>query len=321
MRTLQHPRTLAFLTALAMLPVAHAQNTLGKSDDQARIALNAYVPDGTVPDAAANNLRNKLGQIATANGLGGGANNQRFIITANVVELTKDPVPSTPPKVALTLEVTVYVGDGVVGTKFSSASRTVKGVGENEAKAYIDALRNIPAKDPGIMQAVEDGKARIIEYYNSQCDIIINRAKGLAGQEKFDEALSELMAVPEVCAECHEFAMEAAGSVYKAKLDRDCRIGMARARAEMANENYREAALELSNGIPPGAPCYDEASKLMADIGKKAEARNKRDWNFAMKVWDDSVDIKKQEVAAWRAVGVAYGQNQPAHAYNVRGWW
>ncbi len=61
----------------------------------------------------------------------------------------------------------------------------------------------------------------------------------------------------------------------------------------------------------------------MSDIVQKAEAKNKRDWDFAMKAYDDAVDIRKQEVSAWREVGVAYGQNQQpsTHLYKVSGWW
>ena len=59
--------------ALAISPSLFAQNDLGKADDAARIALHAYVPDNVagMPAGATEYLRNKLHQIATAQGLGG----------------------------------------------------------------------------------------------------------------------------------------------------------------------------------------------------------------------------------------------------------
>jgi hypothetical protein len=261
-------RAAHIVLVLLMAGAVQGQNDLGKSDDLARIALNPYVPEQIegMPAIARDNLKNKLGQIATANGIGGAAKNQRFIITANIAVLTKDITPTAPPMQALTLEVTIYVGDGREGTKFASTSRTVKGVGENENKAYIAALKGINAKDPEFASVLETGKARIIEYYNSRCDLIIQQASSLAGQEKFDEALSELMSVPEVCKQCHEFAMEAAVSVFKSKAELDCQRNMMKARSFMAQDKHDEAADALSTGILPSLPCFPDALALMKQI-------------------------------------------------------
>lgn len=312
-------------SALAISPSLFAQNDLGKADDAARIALHAYVPDNVagMPAGATEYLRNKLHQIATAQGLGGAFQNQRFIISGKTVEVEKVIQPGAPSMTVLNLDVHVYVGDGIEGVLYASATKSVKGIGENETKAYINALKNINVKDPAFAEMLETGKTRIIEYYNANCDLIIQKAMALSGQEKFEESLSVLASVPTVCAKCFEFASEAATSVYKAKRDKDCRISMAKAKAAMADESYREAAMALATGIVPGAICYDEASKLMSDIVQKAEAKNKRDWDFAMKAYDDAVDIRKQEVSAWREVGVAYGQNQQpsTNLYKVSGWW
>ena len=311
---------LFFLSLFCSLQAtATAQNELGKSDDISRIALNPFVPeqiDG-MPDAARENLKNKLGQIATANGIGGAAKNQRFIITANVSVLTKDITPTAPPMHALTLEVTIYVGDGREGTKFSSASKTVKGVGENENKAYIAALKNIQAKDAAFTDAIALGKTRIIEYYNSRCDLIIQQTQALAGQEKFDEAINELMSVPEVCKQCHEFAMEASISVFKAKAERDCQENMMRSRALIAQDKHDEAAAALSKGILPSLPCFNDAMALMnqiedhrcaAALGQAQGAWSARDVNGAAaalakvsadsKCYQDALALT-QEVRAW----------------------
>lgn len=318
----------AFLLPIAAFCIAsslHAQNDLGKSDDLARIALNAHVPDNVpgMPAGAIEYLRNKARQIAMSQGLASDFRTARFIISGKTVVVNKELSPSTPPMTVLDLEVTFYVGDGIEGTLFSTATKSVKGVGENETKAYISALKNINVKDPAYAEMLETGKSRIIEYYNANCDFIIQKAMALSGQEKYDEALSMLASVPTVCAKCFEFASEAATSVYKAKQDRDCRISMAKAKAEITAENYRAAAMALANGVTPGALCYEEASSLMASIEKKAEAKNQRDWDFAMKAYDDAVDIRKQEVDAWRAVGIAYGENQQpsTNLYKVSGWW
>ncbi|MBK9416183.1 MAG: hypothetical protein IPN62_02575 [Flavobacteriales bacterium] len=311
------------LLVLALAPAMRAQNDLGKADDLARIALYALVPTkvNNMPAGAQEYLGNKLDQVATANGMGGGAANQPFVITGNVVVVDKVIQPGAPTLHVLNLDVSFYVGDGIEGTLFSSATKSVKGVGENATNAYINAWKNINVNDPELAAMLETGKTRIIEYYNANCDIIIQKAMALSGQEKFEESLLMLASVPTVCAKCHEFASEAAASVYKAKQDRDCRISMAKAKAEMAVENYKGAAMALATGITPGAFCYDEASALMSNIEQKAEAKNKRDWDFKLKQQQDEVDVTKQGIDAWRSVGMAYGQNQQPATYRVSGWW
>src|ERR1043165_3436545 len=116
-----------------------AQNTAGKSDDMGRVTLAVYVPQQVdkMGDGARNMLTNKLNQIVSANGIGGSAANQRFIITANIVTVSKDITPTAPPMTALNLDITLYIGDGIDGTKFASKTVSVKGVGTNETKAYI----------------------------------------------------------------------------------------------------------------------------------------------------------------------------------------
>ncbi len=194
-----------FLALMVGSISSFAQNSAGKTEDLGRIVLNAYVPDQieNMPAAAASMLTNKLNQITTQSGMGGSALNPRFIITPNIVVMTKDLTATAPPMTALTLDVTLYIGDGVEGTKFASTSVTVKGVGTNETKAYIEAIKGIKPADPTIQAFIEKGKTKIVEYYNSRCDFIIKEATALESQQKYEEAILKLTSVPEVCATCY----------------------------------------------------------------------------------------------------------------------
>ena len=199
-----------------------AQNDRGSLNDAARITLAAYVPQqiDKMPDAARSILANKLNQIVTQNGMGGAANNERFIITANVNVISKDLTATAPPMTALVLEVTLYIGDGFVGTKFSSTSISVKGVGESETKAYISALKGISPTNSNIQSFVGNGKSKIIEYYNSKCDFIIKEAQTLVSQNNFEEAIFKLTSVPEVCKDCYDKCMDAVGPIYQKQIDK-----------------------------------------------------------------------------------------------------
>ena len=318
---------LLLLIAISIAFNCYSQNTLGKTEDLGRIALAAFVPQQIekMPEGARTMLTNKLNQIVTQNGLGAGSFNSRFIITANIVVLTKDLLETAPPMTALTLEVTLYIGDGISGTKFASNAISVKGVGTNENKAYIEALKGIKPNEASIQAFVNSGKSKIIEYYNYRCDVIIKEAQTLESQNKYEEAISTLTAVPEICKDCFDKCMSAVGPIYKKYMDRQCRIKLSEARnAWAASQNSagaNEVAAVLST-IDPDAACYKDATGLSKEVAKKILELEKRDWNFKMKVNDQNVSLEKQRIGAYRDVGVAYGNGQPKSiTYNVHGWW
>ena len=306
---------------------AYSQNALGKSDDAARITLAAYVPQqiDKMPDAARSILANKLNQIVTQNGMGGAANNERFIITANVNVISKDLTATAPPMTALVLEVTLYIGDGFVGTKFSSTSISVKGVGESETKAYISALKGISPTNSNIQSFVGNGKSKIIEYYNSKCDFIIKEAQTLVSQNNFEEAIFKLTSVPEVCKDCYDKCMDAVGPIYQKQIDRECKSKLMEANTawNAAQDSYgADTAGGILAQIDPNASCYKEALALSNKIAQRIKEIDQRDWKLQLKEQQDNVDIQKATVQAIRDIGVAYGNGQPKTVtYNVRGWW
>ncbi len=244
-----------------------SQNNLGKSDDSERIVLNSFVSDQVenLPEAAKRMLTNKLNQIATRNGVGGGAENPRFIITPNISVLTKDITPTAPPMTALTLEVTFYIGDGIDGTLFASTSMEVKGVGENETKAYLGAIKRINVKNPSLNSLVEDGKSKIIEYYNSHCDFILKDAESKSSRKEYDSAISSLLAVPEVCKECFDKCQQSTVDIYKMKMENECMEKIQASKIAKSNNNWDEAAAVLA-GILPDVTCYDEAQLILTEV-------------------------------------------------------
>lgn len=300
---------------VAALQTVNAQNTASKADDMARIVLSTYVsPSLDLPDAVRTLLESKLSQIATSQGMGGASASPRFMITANVVQTNKDVTPTAPPQVAMQLDATLFVADFQTKTKYAATTLSLKGVGQNDNKAFMEAIKQINPNNPKVRQFVDMGKTKILEYYNTQCDFILKRAQTLVAQNKFEEALFELTSVPEVCKECYDKAMDASGPVYKAYIDRTCEIKLNEAKnAFNASPDYlgaEKAGAALSQ-IDPQAACYKEAQAYADVIKEKIQALEKRDWDFKMKAFDTSVEVEKQRIEAYRQVGIAYGENQP----------
>jgi hypothetical protein len=304
-----------------------AQNKAGKSDDLGRIVLNSFVSDQVenLPSSAKNLLKNKMSQIATKNGVGGSKLNPQFIITPNISVLSKDITTSAPPMIALTLDVTIYIGDGIEGTKFASTSVQVKGVGTNENKAYISALKRIKSSNEDIQAFVEEGKTKIAKYYNSKCDFIIKEAQTLEAQNEFDAAILKLTSVPDVCKECFDKCMDAVAPIYQKQIDRECKLKLEAAKNEWNSGQDVAATNNASRyllGIEPTASCFASAQTFADQIAKRVKELDQREWDFQMKQQQDNVDLRKAQIDAAKAVGVAYGNNQPKNvSYNVKGWW
>lgn len=303
--------------------ISFAQNDLGKPDDLGRIVLNTYISDQIegLPVSAKGMLSNKLSYITSNNGMGGNALVPRFIITPNITVITKDITASAPPMTALTLELGLYIGDGIEGIKFASTHIPLKGVGINETKAYNAAFRQIKSNNSKIKELIKTGERKIIEYYNSRCDFIIKEAQTLEALNNYEAAIFKLFSVPEVCKECYDKCMDAVGPVYQKLIDRECKMKLQEARG-IWNASQDMAAAEragaLLASIEPDASCYFQVQALSEKIANKVEQIDKREWRYKLK---EQSQISER-INAIRDIGVAYGNNQPQNIhYNVRGWW
>jgi hypothetical protein len=281
------------------------QSSLGKTDDLGRIAIAAIVPDEAgVPGGAQRMLQNKLMQVASQNGLGAIEGSQ-FVMVPMVSIINKDVTPTAPPMVSLNIEVTLYIVDIVSRNIYSQTSIPLKGVGNSEERAYTQALNGINPRHGQFRGFVEKGKEKIIEYYNSQCDVIISTSKALAGQKKFEEALFTLLSVPDVSRECFDKCMAISIDVYQEYANQKCNEYLSAARAAWAGKELSKVEESLGK-ITPDMACYPQSEQLLAQITAAVEAEGAGAWSFKMKQYDDSVDIEKMKIEAGRDVAKSW---------------
>jgi len=189
-----------------------AQNNEGKADDAARISITPQVNDQTIPQGAKNLLLNKMKQICAKNGMSGEGENPFFIMEASIDILSKELTATAPPMHALNMSINFYIKDAN-GAVFSETSYEAKGVGQNETKAYIAGIKNIKTTSGQFKAMVERGKTKILEFYNSQCDFVISKAKALQKQGNNGEAIKVLKSVPPISKECYDMCMELLGEI------------------------------------------------------------------------------------------------------------
>lgn len=330
-------RLAILLTALMITMVAVAQ-------DYGRIAINVVIPHlPNVPEEARAALETKMQQVVTQYGLACNGATDRFVMTAKVNVTSKDVTPTTPVKISQKMEVTMFIGDVVDNKVYESVVFTVTGIGQSEAKSMIQAFNQIKHSNPKMKSFMENAEQKIITYYTSNCQFILTEANTLASNQQYDAAIAKLMAVPEVCTECYEKCMEKAVEVYRKKIGNEGDLLVQQARnAWLAKRDYESAseALAILAKVNPLSTAQDKVQALVNEINKhlrgeeaarakaakeaaeKAEAREQRDWDFKVKQYEDNLamvrqqqkdntTIQREQIAAAREVGVAYGKNQP----------
>ncbi len=282
-----------------------------------------YLPISVIVDGSAENfpqgakamVENKLTQLLTRNGIAGMDYIGQFILTATTTPLDKDVIPGPPMKISEKMELNLYIADAYAKTVFSTTSLTVKGIGENENKCYLNAISHMPLQSPQIAQFINEGKTKIIEYYDHEAPALIKKAQNLAKQKSYEEALFIVALIPQQC-QHYDAALAAGLEIYQMHVDNECNINLAAARQAWAAEQNKAgayAAGEYLANILPDAGCYAEAMALHKEIKSKVLD----DWKFEMKKYQDGVDLEKQRIDAMRQVGVAYGQHQPSKEVNI----
>lgn len=306
--------SLSLLIAISFY--GYAQSSLGKTDDLGRIAIAAIVPDAAgIPSNAQTMLTNKLQQVTTQNGLGASPYNARFAIVPMVSVVSKEITPTAPPMHALNLEITLYIVDAQSQNIFSQTSIPLKGVGKTEDAAYTQAIKNINPKAGQFRGFVESGKEKIVEFYNSQCDVVIKGSQALAGQKKYEEALFLLLSVPDVSRECFDKCMDISIDIYKQYGDQKCNEFLSAAKAAWAGKELSKVEENLGK-ITPDMACYPEAQQLVEQITKAVEAEGASSWTYKMKVYDDTVEKEKMMIQAGKEVAISWAYWGAAQHFN-----
>jgi len=317
------------LIAFVISSNVFAQQT---ASDEDMISLNVALPNNNnIPTEARQLLENRLKQIVTRHGIADNGENERFVITAKASVLSKDIMPSNPPRISQKIEVTFIIGDVIENKIYETASLEVSGIGQNETKAYVAAFDNIRPGNKIFGEMIGNAKTKIMLYYNTNCDKYLKKAQTLQAEQKFDEAIYNLMQIPSVSTSCYDKAQDLAIDIAAAKINFDAESLLNQAIAQWAGQkNYDNAAatLDILGQINVMANCQPQVQALINDINSKlradeaarwawkmqlyadAKEKEQRDFEFMVKRHDDGHTLKMTQVEAGRQIGVASAENR-----------
>jgi hypothetical protein len=202
---------------------------------------------------------------------------------------------------------------------FSTTNKQLKGSGKNKSIAITNAISKIPINDNDFKIFIENGKNKIIAYYESKCGDIIAKSESLVKMQEFEQALGLLMMVPEEV-NCYNKVQEKSIEAYKAFQNQKCIVQLQEAKVQLAS-NYYNDALNTLGQIDPSTPCFKESQSLISNAATKVNAEEKKQWDLQLKVYNDEVELEKQRINAVKDIAVAYYKSKPTsvnYTYLVR---
>lgn len=310
-------KTTILLILITVSLACFAQTENNKKGESLSLAILVQDFPEKFPVTAQSNLMSKISTALTSNGIMSSDILSRFFISVVATPVTKDVIPGNPMQIAQTIEYTFYIADYNEQKVYSSLTIKSKGVGSNDEKSYINNLRSLNLNVKTFSDFVSKGKNKIINYYDTNAPFIIEKARQLSKQHKYEEAIFMLIDIPYECNNYSKY-MEASNDIYQQFIDYQCNINLNKARTSWMSEqnlNGANAAAEYLAAIMPDANCYNDAMALYNEIKNKVLD----DWKFEMKQYQDQTDLESQRIEAMRAVGIEYGKGQQPTTTNI-GW-
>lgn len=254
-------------------------------------------------------ISNKLRNITSNSGSLGAIENSQFALLMDYDILDKQIVDGAPTKIIYTVTANFHILDLKADKVYSSFSKTLKGIGNNEQKALLNTFQKINASDSKLQEFLNQGKRKIVDYYDANYQTMIQEAHGLAATRNYDKAIYNLMMIPTCCVGYSE-ALSAMTDIYQQFVNQHCNENLAQARAAWIASPNRDGAVTASvflSEIYPDASCYQDAMSLMQEIKRQIGNELK----FEMKQWNDNISLEQQRINAMRDIGVAYATSHP----------
>jgi hypothetical protein len=245
-----------------------------ETGDIGKIALSIIIPDNIQELNATQKqrLEAKITQITAAAGLAASGYDQSFVIYPKFAVNSADVVETGMQDLhKITAEISFYIKQAATNMVFASTSKQVVGTGKTRSDALSNAISKLPNKDAELTKFIEEGKGKIISYYESKCGDIISKANALVKRQEYEEAIYELLAVPEECSSCYAKVSVKAVEAFNAYQDKMCDEQMQNAKTKFAAKDYN-AALDILAEINPGASCFSKSQDMiMLIINQKCD--------------------------------------------------
>ena len=175
----------ALLLAALVGPVEVSAQTLGV------VQFAPSVDAPSLSPGAAQQFEQRLAAALARGGIGRAfaENDPRFLAVGSVITLNEEMIPGTPPLIGLNTEVSVVFLDGVSGATFAEYSAEAIAVGRNREDASRNIARSLRLSGESWRSAVETAQENAVEFFERQCDLILEEADVATAAGDLERAL------------------------------------------------------------------------------------------------------------------------------------
>jgi len=285
----------------SVLSNAQSNNEIGK------ISLAVVMPESinNLNESQLSKLETKISQIVTSAGVSDSGYNNNFVIypkfAINETSIVEGGMQNI---IIVNVDLSLFVKQVDNNILFSTVSKTIKGSGGSKESAITNAISKIITNDVVYTVFIEKSKTKIINYYETKCSEIINKSDAFVKTQQFEQALGLLMSVPDGVS-CHNQIQAKAIEAYKSFQKTNCIKQVQLAKNALATKDYSET-LNLLSEVDPASPCFKESQSIAKSVESKINAEEKKQWDFQMKQYNDSVGLEKQRINAIKDIAVSY---------------
>lgn len=174
---------------------------------------------------------------------------------------------------------------------FDQFSKTITGAGDTEELALTNVISRIKQNDPDIIAFIDKAKHSIFDYYENNCNTILESADKLRAQGKIKEAYGKLTYVLDI-SKCSKTAKAKRTELYKKKQATICNTLIRKANLEIAKNNYNNA-IDFLSLIDEASPCIQEANKIIASMENKIKEQQKLELLLKSEKFRKAQEIEK----------------------------
>lgn len=303
---------LIIILVMALFGQVKAQNKVNE-DEANQITLSVILPDNSeyLSRRALSKIESKIQHIVSRYGISGQGYTNDFLIYPKFEIYDESMIEAGMQNIhTVEAEFNLFIKQYRNNKVFASYSKTVHGSGYTKEKAIINAIQKISVSDPKLKKFIEEGKRKILAYYNNNCGQFEADAKTAIKMKRFNKAIAILSTIPREAKQCYARIQNLSVQAYNAYQKQHCKEQIQAAKADLANNDYSRALYDLKY-VDPLSPCGPEAKLLINKAAAKVDARERKEWNFMLKRYNDRLMMEKYRLNIAKEIAKAYYNSKP----------
>lgn len=180
----------------------------------------------------------------------------------------------------------------------------------NKDDAITNAINNISGNDKAIVDFLNDSKAKIDNYFKTNCNDVMKQGERALAINDYSQAIALFFSVPS-SAPCYENALKRSEAVYTKFVEDECNKKLIKLKAFVAlapsSDVYYDSVVNVMEDINPVSPtCYAEAEQIFSKVEARLSDEKKQQWELRKQALTQEGDIQKEMYKAMAEINRNY---------------